>query len=1359
MNRKNSEELIADKRRQAVASLMGYAYQIWQTIHRWINLNEDEIIFLEGAEDFDVLGPEKTEAIQVKHAKGLKSFTLRSKEILEVISNFWEHQENNSESRIELHFLTTASRGREKYSPFGKDKGLDYWDLCKFTLTDTNPLKDFLKDQETFSSKLRQFIKDSDESEFRKNLIERIVWNTGNRPKEYLRDLIERNVCNHGNKLGIFPSESKKVISRLLEYVFEVICREKDRKLDYRDFLELFEKFTTQPVPGGLLKEINQLSKQKKLINHLLNSSGLSESKTEVLSGIEFQFLCPPLSKRIVRRKKNVSELSEDLEANSLLVLKGSTGMGKSVLARLLISENESEWQWLNLRGFEPNQIREILFREATFLSKKTGRTKLVIDNLNFGPHSNVYECALEGLLFTMLSSGGRVIITTQGEISNRIFLNLGIPSQSIYDVSPFSHEEIKEFAIEYGCPFGSKLKSWSALVLAKTRGHPQLVHAYIKNLNAKKWPSIKVNDITEEKDIVMVRREARHRLIDQLPSKEARNFVYKLSMIKFPFRRDHAIELGHNIYNLSNPGEIFDLLIGPWIERLNPNYFRLSPLLDRSAEDMYSSAQLKKFNKEIAEAFLLCRNLTLLEANIILLHGFLGSSSGPIMAMLSSLLRAPEEHWKKIAEEFWWVTAIGVEQGIKIFPSDPFVNNFLRLFQFRIAVEIDSVNLAPKIATLWENELDYGQKSKLKILDNIIFLIKTLICYEVPFTQKIVISRIAKLISFTKEFENTFKQSFKLDGTRLGRSLASSLFLFAIIRCRSSNDLDELLTSLENQSEEMRNEILSLLTIETDPSEILVNNVFLDELNSKSPQWDSLIVTLERAIELAISWKVESLSRASYRMIAVIQDEQQNKSTDALKTLKRAIKQLGYEHPFLGNERAIILYNQRHYEEALDLWEEALSKWPRNAVFSPIFNLPHVENCAAILGKWNKVKEIALFGEQLARKSEKLVMAVGFQAAYAFALWKIRDFQGAINSYAEVMDQIPLLPDPNENIHSYRLQKLVGHALAWMTQEASDRIQLVEHKPGWFSLQVDDEKIRELPLQPTGFMWYFLADLEYKVGSGNTYFERLKRESTNINLPFIYYMVEQIRVGRALKEFKFKSLVSGLKKWCKHYEISRKHTEADHGIFEKVVLSIKLADGELCSSFQHLLPRLLMAALIKLVNSGEYSTAPIKNWRANSVRSECWNNKLEKWFEFIENAPNVSTQELIAIMRSDDPDMRCLAAVNISAKELVKPSVRYYAELLIVNIMKNFPWIEAVDFDIEQIISRNWLEVTSRQSFALILPAVNSPLIIDACKDKSKGLKKAAKILLAAKNTVQISIPDQVMKDLRELAETRGRL
>ena len=72
----SSECLRSDPRRQAVSSLKGYVYQIWHSVYRWITLGKDDVLYLEGAEDLDVLGPEKAEAIQVKNTKRSGSVTL-----------------------------------------------------------------------------------------------------------------------------------------------------------------------------------------------------------------------------------------------------------------------------------------------------------------------------------------------------------------------------------------------------------------------------------------------------------------------------------------------------------------------------------------------------------------------------------------------------------------------------------------------------------------------------------------------------------------------------------------------------------------------------------------------------------------------------------------------------------------------------------------------------------------------------------------------------------------------------------------------------------------------------------------------------------------------------------------------------------------------------------------------------------------------------------------------------------------------------------------------------------------------------------------------------------------------------------
>ena len=67
--------LKADRKRQAHNSLRGYLYQIWHSVNAWLHLTEDEILYLEGAEDFDKVSDNTATAVQVKDTQ--RPITLR----------------------------------------------------------------------------------------------------------------------------------------------------------------------------------------------------------------------------------------------------------------------------------------------------------------------------------------------------------------------------------------------------------------------------------------------------------------------------------------------------------------------------------------------------------------------------------------------------------------------------------------------------------------------------------------------------------------------------------------------------------------------------------------------------------------------------------------------------------------------------------------------------------------------------------------------------------------------------------------------------------------------------------------------------------------------------------------------------------------------------------------------------------------------------------------------------------------------------------------------------------------------------------------------------------------------------------
>ena len=85
--------LKTNPKRQAHALLKGYLYQIWHSVDAWLDLAEGEVLYLEGAEDFDRISGDSATATQVKHTQ--HNITLRSQEVNDAINNNWELRTNN----------------------------------------------------------------------------------------------------------------------------------------------------------------------------------------------------------------------------------------------------------------------------------------------------------------------------------------------------------------------------------------------------------------------------------------------------------------------------------------------------------------------------------------------------------------------------------------------------------------------------------------------------------------------------------------------------------------------------------------------------------------------------------------------------------------------------------------------------------------------------------------------------------------------------------------------------------------------------------------------------------------------------------------------------------------------------------------------------------------------------------------------------------------------------------------------------------------------------------------------------------------------------------------------------------------
>ena len=131
MTEKNTKTqgLKTDPKRQAHNQLRGYLYQIWHSVNAWLDLTENEILYLEGAEDFDIVSDATATTVQVKDTQ--RNITLRSQEVNDAIKHYWELRTNHSDLTVKFRFLTRSKIGKEQGDPFGNDQpGLRLWNRC-----------------------------------------------------------------------------------------------------------------------------------------------------------------------------------------------------------------------------------------------------------------------------------------------------------------------------------------------------------------------------------------------------------------------------------------------------------------------------------------------------------------------------------------------------------------------------------------------------------------------------------------------------------------------------------------------------------------------------------------------------------------------------------------------------------------------------------------------------------------------------------------------------------------------------------------------------------------------------------------------------------------------------------------------------------------------------------------------------------------------------------------------------------------------------------------------------------------------------------------------------------------------------
>ncbi len=1331
----------SDSKRQAIHSLRGYAYQIWQSLDEWISLSEEELLYLEGAEDIDKLSPGAAETIQVKNLQ-TGTITLNSEEVISAIAHFWEHKKRNPNIKIIYRFLTTAERGMEKPALFGI-KGLDYWDECKHKSADLKPIRDFILLKNSLPDELKQFAKDSQDEVLRAELISCIEWDTGNPNREYLEHLILLKLKKLGSRFGILPSESEKTLPNLLKYVLEKATTADDRSLTFIDLIEQIETQSTVNVPkNAMIQALSVLGGRS--IEELIGTQPVASGN--IFIDLSQKSIFPTIPNKYSRRESLLKLLRDKILSKKILVLHGSTGMGKSSIGVLLAESLSLQYQWVNLRGNDANSIKAILTNIALNLRAFEDKL-LIIDDIPFSADQNIYENSIIALINIVMSKNGYLIITTQNDLPDKASHYIPNISDSVIDVPAMDLSEIKEISELHGCP-AEKLNIWSDFIRIKTGGHPQLVHAKIRSLDSASWPAPNLQSLIQPDNFETIKREVKQRLISDFPIEAARTLSYRLSIFSHLFKKQHALIMGEKDPKLNSPGEAFDLLVGPWIERYSSEYYRISPLLKDIAREIWSNSEVKELHAQAVKALLSEETITQIEASNALLHGIMGECGEALMPLIYSLLMDKNNALSKISEDLRWLIYSLIEPGQKIYPKNPIVSLSLRHVQFRVAVELEKDDSALKVALAWEQEIEALTINELKSGSRLLFLMETLLKIEVPFSLQLAMSRI-------KEVINLLTSENEIYAKGLSKSFSNEnpipfFALFAIARCESFNDLLEFMETLNQEPDEIKDIYLSFLNTNGDWANFLIGKVYLHEYQSSSPNWSDCLAAFAQTIKISLSWKAFSIASNAYHIVAVIYDEHLDNHSKAFETLDEARVHLGDKDPIIENARAMILFRQKRDGEALGILEKILPLWNSDFNITSLQACRRAEISAARLGDWRKAAKMARRGAEDALQKKNEIMNLGFVADQAFALWKTNDKSQSIELFATVVNNFHLLPDSHNNTHSYALQKKIGHALAWLLNDVNaNHIDThPEPPPGCFSDCEANDSIKDYPLQPIDFFWMLLAEIEFALKSDNKIFIFFRERYDSTKYPVVKLSLAKLVIAHSLQKHNLAFLVQNFYDFIIVFDITKKLSKNPSCVFEKVeVYTIKEAE-----QYNDFLILLLSFAMVILFAEGRAITESNVIWRRDIEKLGLMNSKLSAWLDYLDAIKSKCEFELIQVMTNGSAGTGERFVASLLLAKSVQPENMFYSHLLLFNIASNMHslWGKEIEEQLEQIIVPIWAEQANSKSFSLLNPKLNRPLILIACNDNSSGFKKIAKVLYATKDAVNVILPSEMLMSVR---------
>lgn len=1122
-----------DPQREAIDSLRGYVYQIYQAALAWTEIKDDEFLYLEVAEDFAVAAADALDAVQVKGTSS--RVTINSDDIVASIDSFIDLQEKNPSVNVSLRHLTTSNIGKEKNPDcrIGETPTLIAWrDLAK--AGDLSDLRRILGNSK-LSEKSKNHIAALSDIELREKFLKRIHFDCGATDARFLA----RQVSSRISKLiiergGVHSQEAGCTANILLALLKLSTNKNRDERFVDRMGLEEHLEAATRITLNRAQFEAQNRLMEKALTASLPGSddlSGVQSIKPTPVSEV-------PLPTALANRKENVGQLMQSLECAGICWISGAAGMGKTIASRVLAHKNEGVWASINLKGQAGEQAARTLFEVANDMPS-LGLRGLIVDDIDYSLGASVLD-NLNYLFHSASRSDVLLVVTSSHPPTSEFLFAADLHADIATTLAEFSEEDIEEILGKIGV----ESANWARYThLVSGGGHPQLAIAFIQSMAASGWNPKEfqtLNSFLEgAPEVDEVRKRTRERLLKDLPS-EARRLIGRLSLKVGGFGRELAIDLGTVTPAIQDPGIVLDSLTGSWIDQHEGDRFSLSPLLSDYAAKTLTTDEKETIQSAIAESLTKGRSLDAIDMNSALLAAWSSSNKAVILKLCMVILRAEQDEIEALAPHLSMFTLFRTDTIA--YPSDPATSQLFRGVQLLLVnQESDSSSKLGDALRCFSEEAANVENEEMRSTANLLVYSKLLIQTSKAGLGVSFLGVIRKLDDLL-ENENGALPTESLGG--LGGIQEKSvtpigfMFLNQVHQISKIEDLSTVFDFLDSSSSELRSRLLAPFSRDDFQIDLLVAGAWLSEHENNTIDSRAHSAIFARLEKQAVSWNHADLAVCCRKYQAIVLDEYGNDKESALEVLNEGMAIYGQTNSELVRAKAKVLYRSEDHEGSLALSKKLIESNVELSEVEKAFLGRDAAISAEKQGDFKSARRYYLYGSDAANQTklpDMAAMRVGLLADAALASWHDGDRRTCLQDLVGVLGELSQF-DPDETLRTAHCHAVTRHVLLWLDQDATGEARLLEDGeetriyPGCVSNPEPHSEIGKRDVTPIEIAWYMLATVENHAALDVGITENLRRFLPNGPVLEGQMLLSSAKIHSAMSRLDAKLFIDALK-------------------------------------------------------------------------------------------------------------------------------------------------------------------------------------------------------------------------------------